>query len=99
VAIATGAAALLLGRLAMQAQKQKAVTGAEGLIGQRGRALSALGPDGFGQVSVHGEIWRAQCSQPLAKGARIRVTALDGLTLTVELDEEGSTLLQPPEAH
>jgi len=88
MAIATGAAALLLGRLAMQAQNQKAVTGAEGLIGQRGRALSALGPDGFGQVSVHGEIWRAQCSQPVAEGARIRVTALDGLTLMVESDNE-----------
>jgi membrane-bound serine protease (ClpP class) len=87
VAIATGGVALFLGRLAMQAQKQKAVTGAEGLVGQRGHALTALGPEQFGQVSVHGEIWRALSTEPVVAGARIRVTALDGLTLTVERDQ------------
>ena len=87
VALATGGAALLLGRLALKAQAQKAVTGAEGLIGQRGQALSALGPDEFGQVSVHGEIWRAQSTIPVGQGTRVRVTALDGLTLTVEPDQ------------
>jgi membrane-bound serine protease (ClpP class) len=84
VAIATGGVALFLGRLAMRAQAQAPVTGAEGLIGERGRALTALGPDAFGQVSVHGEIWRAQSSGPIGEGARVQVTALDGLTLTVE---------------
>jgi membrane-bound serine protease (ClpP class) len=86
VAIATGGVALFLGRLAMRAQAQKAVTGAEGLIGERGQALTALEADGFGQVSVHGEIWRACSSNPIAAGSRVRVTALDGLTLTVEAD-------------
>jgi membrane-bound serine protease (ClpP class) len=84
VAIATGGVALLLGRLAMRAQAQPAVTGAEGLVGERGQALTALGPDLFGQVRVHGEIWRAQSTSPLEAGTRVRVTALDGLTLTVE---------------
>jgi len=87
VAIATGGVALFLGRLAMRAQAQRAVTGAEGLIGERGHDLTALGPDVFGQVSVHGEIWRAQSSGPVAEGSRVRVTALDGLTLTVEPDQ------------
>ncbi|HUE88105.1 MAG TPA: nodulation protein NfeD [Vicinamibacterales bacterium] len=87
VAIATGGVALFLGRLAMQAQAQKAVTGAEGLIGRQGHALSALGPQQFGQVSVHGEIWRAQSASPIAEGTRVRVTALDGLTLTVEREQ------------
>jgi membrane-bound serine protease (ClpP class) len=86
-AIATGGVALLLGRLAMQAQAQKAVTGAEGLVGERGYALSPLGLDVFGQVSVHGEIWRAQSSNPVGQGTRVRVTAVDGLTLTVEPDQ------------
>jgi membrane-bound serine protease (ClpP class) len=48
--------------------------------------LTALEVDGFGQVSVHGEIWRACSSSPIAAGSRVRVTALDGLTLTVEAD-------------
>jgi membrane-bound serine protease (ClpP class) len=86
VAVATGGVALFLGRLAMKAQAQKAVTGAEGLIGERGHALTALGPDAFGQASVHGEIWRARSNAPVAEGVPVRVTALDGLTLTVEPD-------------
>jgi membrane protein implicated in regulation of membrane protease activity len=34
---------------------------------------------------VHGEIWRALSGQPLNAGDRVRVTAVDGLTLRVEL--------------
>jgi membrane-bound serine protease (ClpP class) len=90
VAVATGGVALFLGRLAMRAQAQQPVTGAEGLIGGRGHVLSAPGPDGFAQVMVHGEIWRAQSSSPLAEGTRVRVTALDGLTLTVEQEPSAS---------
>jgi membrane-bound serine protease (ClpP class) len=83
VAVATGGLALLLGRLALQAQRQKPVTGVEGLIGERGQALTAISVDGLGQVSVHGEIWRAMGIQAIDAGARVRVTAVDGLTLTV----------------
>ena len=53
-------------------------TGAEGLVGERGEAI---GPD---QVRVHGEIWRATAGAPLAPGERVRVAAVDGLTLHVE---------------
>ena len=90
VAFATGGLALFLGRLAVQAQRQKAVTGAEGLIGTQGEALSPLAPDVAGQVSVHGEIWRAFSTAPVAAGWRVRVLALDGLTLTVESMTEES---------
>jgi membrane-bound serine protease (ClpP class) len=67
----------------MQAQRQKPVTGAEGLVGEQGRALSEISADGVGQVTVHGEIWRAISSQPIPSGARVRVVAIHGLTLTV----------------
>ena len=83
VAVATGGIVLFLGRLAMQAQRQKPVTGAEGLIGEHGHALTVITPGEMGQVSVHGEIWRAQSAQPIASGARVRVDAIDGLTLSV----------------
>jgi membrane-bound ClpP family serine protease len=33
---------------------------------------------------THGEIWTAIASEPIAEGARIRVTGVDGLTLTVK---------------
>jgi membrane-bound serine protease (ClpP class) len=83
VAVATGGLVLLLGRLALRAQRQPPVTGAEGLIGERGHALSDIPADGFGQVSVHGEIWRATSTQAVAAETRVRVIALDGLTMTV----------------
>jgi membrane-bound serine protease (ClpP class) len=84
VAVALGGLMLFLGRLAVQAQRLKPVTGAEGLVGETGSATTDLGGDRPGQVSVHGEIWRALSASPVHAGARVRVTAVDGLTITVQ---------------
>lgn len=75
---------LVLGRLALAAQRRPAVTGAEGMVGERGTALTAVGPGRDGQVQVHGEIWRATSAAPLQPGDAIRVTRVEGLTLAVE---------------
>lgn len=75
---------LVLGRLALTAHRAPVVTGAEGLIGARGHALTAVGPGQDGQIRVHGEIWRAISSVPLLPGDAVRVTAISGLTLAVE---------------
>lgn len=56
--------------------------GAGALVGAEGTALDELGPAG-GQVFVHGEYWQARSAAPIPKGARVRVAAIDGLTLTV----------------
>ena len=53
-------------------------TGAEGLVGER---AEVIGPD---RVKVHGEIWSATGSSQLSPGQRVRVAAVDGLTLRVE---------------
>jgi membrane-bound serine protease (ClpP class) len=89
-ALALSAAVLLLGRLALQAQRRPPETGAEGLIGIVGRSRTPLGSDTPGQVDAHGEIWRAVSREPLPPGARVRVVAVDGLTLTVEPLQEPS---------
>jgi membrane-bound serine protease (ClpP class) len=83
-ALGLSAITLFLGRLALKAQRQQSVTGVEGMIGERGRALRAVGPDAAGQVNIHGEIWRAQSATHIAPGQPVRVTAVDGLTLIVE---------------
>ncbi len=57
-------------------------SGAPGLVGEEGEAISELGPDG-GQVFVHGEYWRARAAAPVPRGARVRVMAVEGLLLTV----------------
>jgi membrane-bound serine protease (ClpP class) len=56
--------------------------GPQGLLGEAGEALSELGPAG-GEVFVHGEYWRARAAEPVPRGARVRVTAVEGLVLTV----------------
>jgi membrane-bound serine protease (ClpP class) len=67
--------------LAVRARRNKVDTGAEGMIGAVGAALSELAPEG--KVFVHGEYWNAVSQVPVAAGARVRVTAIDGLKLTV----------------
>lgn len=56
--------------------------GAPALVGESGDALSDVGPAG-GQVFVHGEYWQARSAVAIPRGARVRVAAVDGLTLTV----------------
>ena len=69
--------------LAVKAQKTKPVTGIEGIVGEEGEALARLEPSGM--VRVHGELWKAiSTSGSIDKGRRIKVTAINNLTLSVE---------------
>ena len=67
--------------LGVRAFRRQPLLGATGLIGQTGVARGALAPEG--QVSVHGEIWRAIADRPVADGAPVRVVEVQGLTLRV----------------
>jgi membrane-bound serine protease (ClpP class) len=82
--LSLAAIVLFLGRLGLAAQRLKATTGAEGLVGERGSTLTAIAPQAPGQVRVHGEIWRATSPVPLDRGRTVRVTRVDSLTLVVE---------------
>jgi membrane-bound serine protease (ClpP class) len=68
--------------LALRARRLKVDTGAEGMIGEVGKAVTELAPRG--KVFVHGEYWDAVSAQPAAVGTRVRVTGIDQLKLTVE---------------
>jgi len=70
----------------VRAMMKPSVTGPEGMIGRLAVARSVLGPAGGpdGQVQVDGEIWRAVADGgAIPAGEKVRVTAVDGLTLTV----------------
>jgi membrane-bound serine protease (ClpP class) len=82
VALPFSAITVFLLTIAARARRNKVETGGEGMIGQIGEALTALEPEG--KVFVHGEYWDAVSVRPLAAGARVRVTAIDRLKLTVE---------------
>jgi membrane-bound serine protease (ClpP class) len=79
--------ALFLVRLAVVSQRLPAVTGASGMIGEVGQALTAIEPGGSGRVATHGEMWTAIAPEQVGEGDRIRVTGVDGLTLTVRKDD------------
>ena len=83
IALGFSAVFLFLGRLALAAQQRPSVSGAEGMRGAVGLAVTAIVPGAPGQITVHGETWRAVSPQPIAAGDRVEVSAIDGLTLTV----------------
>jgi membrane-bound serine protease (ClpP class) len=67
---------------ALKAQLSKVKTGREGLLGETGTARTDLAPSG--KVFVHGELWDARSEEPVAPGERVRVVAVDGMTLRVK---------------
>jgi membrane-bound serine protease (ClpP class) len=79
--LALAAGSLALVRLVVRAQRHKAVTGREGLIGTRGEAVTDLGPEGW--VRVLGERWHGVSEQPVASGEKVTVVDVQGLTLKV----------------
>jgi membrane-bound serine protease (ClpP class) len=86
VVLGFSAVAVLLARLAVTAQRQPAVMGSAAMVGEPGEALTAIAPDLAGQVATHGEIWNATSGELIPKGARVRVTGVDRLTLVVRRD-------------
>jgi membrane-bound serine protease (ClpP class) len=71
----------------LRAMLRRPVTGVEGMVGRMAVARGDLGPEGQlpeGQVNVDGEIWRAVAEGgAISAGEKVRVTAVDGLTLRV----------------
>jgi membrane-bound serine protease (ClpP class) len=71
-------------RKVMAAHEKPVRTGSEELVGARAEARSSLDPDG--QVAIAGAIWRARLAGDggaLRPGDRVRVEAVEGLTLVV----------------
>jgi membrane-bound serine protease (ClpP class) len=69
--------------LGLKAQRRKAVTGKEALIGETAIVLEMLSPTGT--VKLHGEIWKAESpSGPINPGEKVRVKEMKNFTLYVE---------------
>ena len=78
------AIAAFLVRLGLKAQRLRPVTGMEGMVGEVGEARTPIAPGAPGTVLVHGEMWRVISDEHIARGDRVRVRRVDGLTLTVQ---------------
>jgi len=82
LALPFSAITVFLLSLVIRSRRNKVETGPEGMIGETGAAVTELSP--AGKVFVHGEYWDAVSLRPAGAGARVRVTAIDKLKLTVE---------------
>lgn len=81
VAAVAGAAMLGTIWMATRARRRPVSTGREQLVGDVAEAV-----DGFtdhGQVRIYGELWNAVSAKPVARGQRVRIDRVDGLTLHV----------------
>jgi membrane protein implicated in regulation of membrane protease activity len=68
--------------------RYRVATGAEAMVGETAVVTEACDPEGT--VKVRGEIWRARCAPGAEIGARVRVSAVDGLTLEVDPELPGN---------
>ena len=81
--IALAGIVLFLANLAVKAQRRRPVTGPSGMIEEVGRTLTPIEPGGSGRVATHGEIWTATSNEVIPEGESVRVTAVEGMMLTV----------------
>ncbi len=63
-------------------RRRRAATGAEGMVGGSAKVVEACRPNG--RVSFKGERWQATCAEGADIGERVRIKAVDELTLIVE---------------
>lgn len=72
---------------AVAAQRARPYSGSSSLIGRTGRVQKAFQADtvGYsGSVFVYGALWQAEADEPIEKGEKVAVKAVDGLTLRVK---------------
>ena len=84
VAAASAAFVFFVVGVAVRNRRRPVVTGREQMIGAAGEALEDFEREGWARV--HGESWRVRSNGPVRRGERLHVTAIDGLTLTVEVE-------------
>ena len=88
-AVATVGAGLLFGLIAVAVKARNApvVSGREEMLGAIALAEEDFQQEGL--VRIHSEDWNARCGTPVRHGDRLRVSAIEGLTLVVEPENNG----------
>jgi membrane-bound serine protease (ClpP class) len=85
LAVASGAFLFFVVGMAVRNRRRPVVSGREYLIGASATALEDF--EGEGWARVQGETWRVRSRVPVRHGQALRVTAMHGLILTVEVDQ------------
>ena len=71
----------------VRTQRRRFFSGAEGMIGERGEAVTDIHRDG--KVFVHGEYWQAYAAIPIARGETVEVTCI-GSNMRLEVKRASS---------
>lgn len=79
--VAILAASALLYFVIWRALRLPIQTGAEGMIGKEARVVQDLNPEGV--IQLWNELWSARSREPIAKGERVIILAVNGLIATV----------------
>jgi len=68
----------------VRARRSRPKTGKEELVGETGRVVQDIDPEGF--VKVHGELWKAESRDGgrIPVGEKVRIVEIRGLKLIVE---------------
>jgi membrane-bound serine protease (ClpP class) len=75
----------------VRVQKTRFISGLEGMIGERGQAVTALDPRG--RIYVHGEYWDAHADETIAAGSEIEIVRSEAnLKLLVRAVEDSSAV-------
>jgi membrane-bound serine protease (ClpP class) len=75
--------------IAVRVYREKPDTGMEGIIGMQATAKTDIHADG--QVFMRGEYWRAWSDEPIQKGEKVTVVAVEGLRAKVRKSAEQET--------
>ncbi len=81
LAISCAGLIMLTGMMVSRSRKSKIVSGREQMLGIEGVVTSVV--EGATYAELRGESWRVRSKEPLSPGDRVRVVAMDGLTLQV----------------
>jgi membrane-bound serine protease (ClpP class) len=87
LAATTAAFFMVVLAMALKARRRPVVSGRDLLVGSRGQVVEWAGA--AGRVRIEGELWQARGRPDLQPGQRVRVTGIEGLTLSVEPAEKG----------
>jgi membrane-bound serine protease (ClpP class) len=76
--------------LSLRAQRRKPTTGVEGMIGEVGRVIEELHPEG--RIKIRGEIWSARSSgASIPVEASVQVVGVENMVLIVKSRAESET--------
>ena len=78
----------IIGGAAFKSLRSKVVSGTSSMIGEEVEAISAMTQGDKGKVIYGGELWNAVADSDVQEGDTLKVTAVSGLTLTVQGDRE-----------